>query len=81
MIYVCIACGRRINQDNDFVTPCPTCGWFKCPECGGCICTVTPEAKVAAIATWLTECQAEIPEDVYNGWLKFLKLLTGHTRT
>jgi len=73
---VCISCGQEYDMLPNMAT-CPDCGWFICPICSACLCTLTPSAKVAAIAMWLSEMGSQIPEDVRQGWLKFLRIMTG----
>jgi len=51
----CFSCGSRFAVEG--VEFCPECNWAKCPHCGGCACTLTPEAKKAVDALYNTFCQ------------------------
>jgi len=73
---ICVNCGLDYDISVDIPT-CPDCGWIICPICGACLCVLTTSAKVAAVAMWLSEMGTQIPEDVRQGWLKFLRLITG----
>jgi hypothetical protein len=35
---------------------CPTCGFFKCPNCGKCACDLSEEGRKVLNAFWLTFC-------------------------
>jgi len=76
---VCVNCGQEYEVSPHMAT-CPDCGWIICPICGACICTLTPSAKIAAIAMWLSEMGNQVPEDVRQGWLKFLRITSGRRR-
>jgi len=42
----CFSCGHRFETSGSEV--CTRCGWYKCPKCGSCACSLGDEgAKVA----------------------------------
>jgi len=54
--HICFSCGKPfpVGEHSDI---CPICHWTRCPECGNCACTLTPEAQMALRGVWLTFCQ------------------------
>ena len=70
----CIKCVSEFERKPMDV--CGTCGWYVCPVCNTCLCTMTKEAQVAAIAMYLET----VEENARGEWIKLARFLAGRTR-
>lgn len=62
--FVCLKCLRLFDPST--ASECPECGRLKCPECGACLCSLSREAQVAALAVYITH--ARIPPEEMLWW-------------
>lgn len=57
--HFCFGCTRPFNPND--ATPCPTCGWLKCPHCGECSCNLPLKARIAIEQVFATFCLSCLP--------------------
>lgn len=48
----CFRCSRWFNKEG--IESCETCGDWKCPHCGSCLCSLTMSEKRIAISYMAT---------------------------
>ncbi len=54
-IHYCFSCGKPFDPRQGKI--CEKCDWLKCPECGGCLCGLSEETKVAITSLFRTYCE------------------------
>lgn len=52
----CFTCGTKFESTQ--TNPCPKCGWYKCPNCGSCACSLSEES--ARVAFYMKRTLIEI---------------------
>lgn len=58
--HVCFVCGAEFEPVPNMVQDiCPTCGWYQCPVCAGCRCSLSE-----ADAAWVDAIRSSYCQDV-----------------
>jgi len=58
--HLCFVCGAQWYPTPELLETnlCPVCNWLKCPECGGCKCSLSPTEQVWVDHVRSTYCQS-----------------------
>ncbi len=58
--HLCFVCGVQWDVTPELLETnlCPDCNWIKCPECGGCRCSLIPTSQKWLDSVRETYCQS-----------------------